>query len=75
MRNIYSGFQADNGLLVVIDSFCRIVAPSNNDWRNYDVNVSLFDDIDLNRAGFGLTGVIYNVQDVDNFDFVMFAIR
>ena len=78
VRNIYRGFEAfckTNGFLVVVDSFCRIIAPSSNDWRNYDVNVTLIDYIDLNRAEFGLTGVIYNVQDVDNFDFVLFAIR
>lgn len=60
---------------VAADSFCRIIATNNKTWTHYDLTASLYDDVDMKRTGFGLVGVIYNVQDVDNFDFVVFAIR
>ena len=56
------------------DSFCRAVAPHDAKWKNYDVSISLYNRVETGRSGAGVAGVMYNVEDRDNYDYAMFAL-
>ena len=51
------------------------VAPANDDSGNYNLNVLLFNHEGNDTADYGNFGVLYNMYDRDNFDFVLFTLR
>ena len=55
-------------------SYCRMVAPHDANWKNYDVSVDLYNHVESGRSGVGLAGVMYNVDDENNYDYFLFAL-
>ena len=54
-------------------SFCRVVAPTQVSGDAYDVSVVMESRVVPGPAiNYGTPGIIYNVRDEDNFDFVFF---
>ena len=54
-------------------SFCRVVAPAQVSGDAYDVSIVMDSQVlSVPSTNYGTPGVIYNVQDEDNFDFVFF---
>ena len=63
------------------DGLCRIVAPPHVDGPNYDLDVSLY-NVEAaggpgapSDPGLGSPGVLFNIMDVDNAEFIVFRLR
>ena len=57
------------------DGLCRTVAPLGANGSNYDVSVDLFAVATERRRTDATVGVVFNVVNVDNLDFVLISLR
>ena len=57
------------------DGHCRAVLTPTVNVRSYSANITLRNVIGDGQEHFGNVGVMYNVHNADNFDFVIFRIR
>ena len=54
------------------DGFCRALYPTTVNGPNYQVSAQLYNQIGWSGVNAGHLGLMYNVKDIDNFDFVYF---
>ena len=53
--------------------FCRAVAPQQVEGNAYDVSVLFYDVKTRGKAEATLSGIMYNLLDENNYDFVLFG--